>query len=464
MYRLFWLDEYRPASDPFFLGLIVNKVSRMTKSFFHEKTGNSVLSAPEVSASVSDVSIDANMSDNVDATRDANVLNPDVLSAEFPYGKDLTKLRIIAEGTVSQKGILLSLYQTLRNCQNSHPQVRARAGQLLGQLGDPRVALIQIENMEFCHISSGAFLMGNHAADKDSKQNSKPLHEVEINYDYWIARYPITCAHFVHFVKAGGYQNPIYWTEADVGGFWKNGEVLGCTQVWNKEELEWEFPYISLSSPYDRGKPWTLPNHPQADISWYEAIAFCRWLTDHLHNEDLLSSDYIISLPSEAEWEKAARGGFQLPCQRAICSLNQLYSSPPISIKNPYPDRIYPWGYELNFNWLNYDKTGLNITTALGCFPDGISPYGVEEMSGNVCEWTRSLWGATIWEPDFSYPYFSNDGREELIVNKRMGRVVRGGSWGADHHWVRLTSRSGLLPASRLNNVGFRCTIVPKRL
>ena len=94
----------------------------------------------------------------------------------------------------------------------------------------------------------------------------------------------------------------------------------------------------------------------------------------------------------------------------------------------------------------------------MGCFPGGASPYGVEDLSGNVWEWTRSLWGKDLEKPDFKYPYDPEDGREELDDNRL--RVLRGGSF-ADYQWnVRAASRVWNFPYAHYRDIGFRVGVV----
>ena len=139
-------------------------------------------------------------------------------------------------------------------------------------------------------------------------------------------------------------------------------------------------------------------------------------------------------MPSEAEWEKAARGT---------------------------DGRIYPWGGETDPNRANYGDTWVDTTSAVGCFPTGASPYWVEELSGNVWEWTRSLWGRDVLEPAYRYPYQPADGREDVNAPRELLRVLRGGAFRYSHGGVRCAYRYRSHPFYWYRLIGFRVVVRP---
>jgi formylglycine-generating enzyme required for sulfatase activity len=148
-------------------------------------------------------------------------------------------------------------------------------------------------------------------------------------------------------------------------------------------------------------------------VTWYEALAYCRWLTEQLRawerraepiRQLLCEESWQVRLPGEAEWEKAARGT---------------------------EGRIFPWGNEPDPDRANCGDTGISSTSAVGCFPGGGSPYGVLDMAGNVWEWCHSL-----YQP---YPYKQEDGQEDLGAGGT--RVLRCGSFDSSLRCVRCASR-----------------------
>ena len=191
---------------------------------------------------------------------------------------------------------------------------------------------------------------------------------------------------------------------------WKDGRVKGR---WDEEPR---------NRPADFGTPFNLPNHPVVGVSWYEAVAFCRWLTERLRENGEIGPDQKMTLPTEAQWEKASRGA---------------------------DGRIYPWGKEPDPNKANYNETGIGATSAVGCFPGGASPCSALDMSGNVWEWCQTKWRGSYEEP-------ADESLEEADP-----RVVRGGSWFFDQGFVRCAFRFGLYPDLRGFDLGFRVVVSP---
>jgi formylglycine-generating enzyme required for sulfatase activity len=135
-------------------------------------------------------------------------------------------------------------------------------------------------------------------------------------------------------------------------------------------------------------------------------------------------------LPSEAEWEKTARGT---------------------------DGRVYPWGNEPGPNRANYGDTGIDSSSAVGCFPGGASPYGVEDLSGNVWEWTRSL------SEGYPYPEDQQERtrRENLQAYRYAPRVLRGGTFYNHQRIVRCAFRNSNVPDVRNHSTGFRVVVRP---
>jgi formylglycine-generating enzyme required for sulfatase activity len=205
------------------------------------------------------------------------------------------------------------------------------------------------------------------------------------------------------------------------------------------------------NDPYDLHG---FSSQPAVWVDWEEAWAFCDWLTESWKQRGLNRSDLAVGLPSEAEWEKAARGGVEISAEPRIRTAGNLE---PCTQKreNPWAERLYPWGNQEDSNKANFLATGIESVSPVGCFPGGTSPYGCEEMSGSVWEWTRSLHKA--------YPYStSKKGIREREHRFTSGtRVLRGGSYLSGLRLTRCTARlqSDYLAGGR--RYGFRVVLSP---
>jgi formylglycine-generating enzyme required for sulfatase activity len=239
--------------------------------------------------------------------------------------------------------------------------------------------------IEFVRVPKGKFIMGSKDDNKLAYDDEKPQHTVKIPYDYWVARYPVTNDQFAKFVEVTRHKHE--WV-----------------QDW-KSKLD----------------------HPVVNVSWHNAMAYCKWLNETLRGE---IGDLVLRLPTEAEWEKAARGEY---------------------------GNEWPWGNEWDSAKCNSKEGGKGGTTPVGAHsPQGDSPYGAADMAGNVWEWTQSLWGKDLSRLDFKYPYRPDDGRENLEAGDDVRRVLRGGSWDDFRRSARCAFRNWNLPGSWYNNIGFR--------
>jgi formylglycine-generating enzyme required for sulfatase activity len=267
--------------------------------------------------------------------------------------------------------------------------------------------------MEFCYVPAGPFLMGSADEDEMAFDDEKPLHSVDVHYSYWLAQHPVTVVQFTTFVQTSGY-------------ILRDGKpLLG------------------------------LVDCPVVYVTFQDAVAFCHWLSEKWQKLRLLPASWQVTLPSEAEWEKGARGGLEVPVISIIQPVQEIEDwQPGIKMQtNSNPKRVYPWGDEPDPQRANYDESGIDELSIIGQFPDGVSPYGCEEMSGNVWEWTRSH--------SKTYPYDPMDGRETLDVNSDINWTLRGGGFDDFARSVRCSVRVDLHTRGRLEDSGFRLVITP---
>ena len=293
---------------------------------------------------------------------------------------------------------------------------RALAGNLLAVLDDPRPGITLREeglpDIEWCNVPAGTFTMGSDPEkDHEANKGEQPQHTVQVSA-FWISRYPVTNAQYQSFVDHGGYTDQ--WREC-----------------WSQEGWTWK-EERQITEPERYGGEFDLPNHPVVGVSWYETSAFCQWLTLRFREAGELSESQEIRLPTEAEWEKAARGE---------------------------DGRIYSWGNEISPDFANYRDTGLGVTSTGGCFPRGKSPYGCEEMAGNVWEWCLDK-----CELDDDFNIVTDTYKDGLVDPVSMSgsyRVLRGGFWYTDARFVRAAFRSWHAPDGRRGGVGFRLVRTP---
>jgi len=263
------------------------------------------------------------------------------------------------------------------------PPARAHLWRVLGALGlddRPGVGVRDgLPDIEWVDIVGGKFLYGEN-------KRSKTIGS------YRIARHPITHAQFQCFIDAGGFDDDQWW--------------------------QWpEFRSAPASAR------WPFPNHPRENVSWFDAMAFCRWLTARLRAASAISPDEEIRLPTEHEWERAARGT---------------------------DGRNYPWGdryvsghANINETW-SHDRVGkfdVGQTTPVGMYPAGESPDRVLDLSGNVWEWCL-------------------DKFDKKDRGANVPRVLRGGSWDDDSDSARASYRRGRGSDWRSNGIGVRVVCV----
>lgn len=337
--------------------------------------------------------------------------------------------------------VVKALLTAMKAPERVQPEQRVAAGRVLARLNDPRPEIMEVDQMPFCYVPAGPFWMGSHKDDPQKQSKEGDLRQLTLPDDYWIGQYPVSQAQYAQFVADGGYDKGDYWAEAKELGYWQPGRFKG----------RWDGDF--RAGPIAYSNPFGLPNHPVVGISWYECLAFSRWLTQRWR-----PAGWQIRLPSEAEWEKAARGGLELPERAVIAAPAGLTQSPAFTRRpNPNPQRRFPWGHSQELDRFrpglsNSKEAGIKTTSALGAFPRSDSPYGALEMAGNVWEWCR-----TKWEVE---PYSLDPGRETIDAFDSV-RSARGGSYYNGEATLRCAARNWDYPHDRLNDFGFRLVASP---
>jgi formylglycine-generating enzyme required for sulfatase activity/energy-coupling factor transporter ATP-binding protein EcfA2 len=277
------------------------------------------------------------------------------------------------------------------------PVERALCGRALSLLDDPRPGVgtmtaqidgktAELPQLEWCEIPAppdGVFIMG---ADNQSHNLRR---EVELKYSFKMGKYLVTYQQFQTFVDSGEYDQPEWW--------------VGFPPEYQQQEM------ANHNNPYR--------NHPRERVSWYQAVAFCRWLTVKCRAAGLIGDKVEIRLPTEQEWEYAARGT---------------------------DERTYPYPGDFDATKGNTSETGIGQTSAVGLFPDGASPFGVLDMSGNLFEWCLN---------DYIKP--------EIIDGYGNGesKVLRGGSFSDFQNLAAASYRDCLSPLYRHYFFGFRVVV-----
>jgi formylglycine-generating enzyme required for sulfatase activity len=314
-----------------------------------------------------------------------------ILAAELGADRDWAYLRTLPRIKVTklQRDLRAGLVELLSDRDRPLPVAeRVRAGFLLGDLGDPRVP-VTVEEWRrelararagdtdgyFCRVPAGTYIIGSADDDRDAEDEEKPQHQVEIPQPFLVARYPITHAQWQEWVEVGG-----------------------------------EPSYAANDANF---------NQPVVAVTWDMCNDFCIWLSAQL--------GITIRLPTEYEWEAAARGG---------------------------DARRYPWGDGWRDDHAateeDRETRGWRWSVPIGCYPAGAAPCGALDMAGNVWEWTADVWQSY---PGAGKPFTEED-----------RRVLRGGYSGGSRTYVRRGARHRGPPAYVIHNInenGFRVVAAP---
>jgi formylglycine-generating enzyme required for sulfatase activity len=332
------------------------------------------------------------------------------------------------------------------------PGVRLDFGRVAGRLGDPRPYILPAAwtpdprvaftldprlDFDWVEIPAGRFRPGSDRDELQATDERQGADERDLNPSdepvamprFDIARYPVTQAQFAAFVRAAdGYggdgEPPPCWRFArdarPSGGQASAGDDR-AVQWWRQSgasrRARWRNPDQARADL-------SLPNHPVIGVAWYEAMAFCHWLT--LQPQAQGVGPYEYRLPTEIQWERAARG---------------------------IERRRWPWGDDWIKGAANTQEAGLGAPAAVGLFP-AASPEGLRDMAGNVYEWTATRWGPDYEKPKYGWPLDPADDRDDPAGADL--RIVRGGSWYNTPRFCRGSFRLRYNPSNWHSAQGFR--------
>ncbi len=321
--------------------------------------------------------------------------------------------------------------------------LRYRLGLALGEIGDPRFISsleksVKVILPEMVSIRESVFRMGTNEEDEkilkeqeaQSWDDEKPAHNVLLS-EYSISKYLVTNAEFRCFVEQGGYNPKAAWWSED-GRKWRTG-IWDSDLSWlpEDEDLRRQYKEWLAGRPVDRrdrpfwwdDSKWNGPNLPVVGVSWFEAEAYCNWLSH------VTAKQY--HLPTEAQWEHAARGdeGF-----------------------------LWAWGNEWDSDRANTDEAEKKIggTSPVGMYPNGASSYGIQDMIGNVWEWCLDWYDANEYKERLGKEVQDPNGAQS-----GSARVLRGGSWNLNRNLARCSCRFRNVPDNFSYYIGFRLVCSP---
>jgi hypothetical protein len=304
----------------------------------------------------------------------------DVRDRQLPSEEFLSTLaRYALRGT--EQDHMVSVINTLYREKNDLLTKRAFLQDELDELVSKSIDLstppptFNLPLLEWCYIPAGKVTIEGIVCTVDA---------------FWLAKYPVTYAQYEAFVKDNGYDEKKYWT--DFAWNWKRATQTTRPGFWENSK-------------------WHVHNHPLTGVSWYEAIAFTKWLSEKM--------SWDVRLPNEKQWQWAAQGD---------------------------DGRTYPWGNIFDSKRCNFRSDEI---APVDKYPSGVSPFGVIDMTGNVREMCLTV---------YKQPY---DAEEDNRANLEINRVLRGGSWrDADMTALRVDVRASIDSGSRGSTHGFRvCAI-----